>query len=643
MAMNRRERRAAKAGRSTGGPAPPQIQAMLSAGIEHHRSGRLPQAEKAYNDILAIQPANADALNLLGVIAHQSGNETRAVDLIGRALRQNAQVPLYHNNMGAALRALGRNAEAAEHYRKAVTLDPAYAEAHNNLGNALMDLGRAEEAAESYQRAIELAPGVADPQTGLGSAYIAMDRADMAGPHFRRAVELDPQSGLAHRNLANLLEREGDRKGALAHLRRATELDPNDVEAWYELGGALREDYLLDEAETCLRKAVGLDPRHGGVHYSLGLTLKELDRPDEAVAHFQAALEIDPHDLESLNSLANMHKELGQSDAAAALYDTGLDRDPNHDVLRTNRALLRLMQGDFEGGWADYLARGSVSDKRAGLERARLPADLNGRRFFLMRDQGLGDEIFFLRFVRELKARGAWIAYRTDPKIHGIVSGLPFLDQVLGPDDEPDAHDAVLSPGDLPHLLALDTADAIPATIELAPLQPRIDEFRDTLGAAGPGPYIGVTWRAGIQLRNKLSKITPLEAVAAALKNCAGTVVALQRNPAEGEIDSLARISGRPALDLTALNENLEGMLAVLALLDDYVCVSNTNTHMREAVGKTSRVLVPYPPDYRWMMTGDESPWFPGTRTYRQRSDRSWDDAFERLSTELVSAYPREQ
>ena len=99
---------------------------------------------------------------------------------------------------------------------------------------------------------------------------------------------------------------------------------------------------------------------------------------------------------------------------------------------------------------------------------------------------------------------------------------------------------------------------------------------------------------------------------AAALRDAPGTFIALQRNPQPGEIESLAKSLGRPVHDFSDLNEDLEGMLALLALLDDYIGVSNTNTHLRAGVGKTARVLVPSPPDWRWMMNhARTSPWFP--------------------------------
>ena len=129
-------------------------------------------------------------------------------------------------------------------------------------------------------------------------------------------------------------------------------------------------------------------------------------------------------------------------------------------------------------------------------------------------------------------------------------------------------------------------------------------------------------------------------ALAAVLAGTGGTVLALQRNPEPGEIERFAGSMGRELHDLTALNDDLEDMLAVMDLIDEYVCVSNTNTHLRAARGKPSRVLVPHPADYRWMDSGDESPGFPGTPTYRESPQAGWDAALERLAADLAAAVP---
>ena len=86
------------------------------------------------------------------------------------------------------------------------------------------------------------------------------------------------------------------------------------------------------------------------------------------------------------------------------------------------------------------------------------------------------------------------------------------------------------------------------------------------------------------------------------------------------------------------MNDDLEQMLALLSLIDEYVGVSNTNMHLRAAVGKTARVLVPSPPEWRWMAEGRESPWFPGFSVYRQGYEGDWTQALAQLESDLRGA-----
>jgi len=109
----------------------------------------------------------------------------------------------------------------------------------------------------------------------------------------------------------------------------------------------------------------------------------------------------------------------------------------------------------------------------------------------------------------------------------------------------------------------------------------------------------------------------------------------LQREPTAEELAEFERGARRAVHDLSDLNEDLEGMLALLSLLDDYVGVSNTNMHLRAGVGRPARVLVPQPPEWRWLNVGRESFWFPGFTVYRQAIDRSWTAALQELADDL--------
>jgi hypothetical protein len=113
----------------------------------------------------------------------------------------------------------------------------------------------------------------------------------------------------------------------------------------------------------------------------------------------------------------------------------------------------------------------------------------------------------------------------------------------------------------------------------------------------------------------------------------------MQRLPKPDDMASFVKALGRPPLDWSRLNDDLPEALAGLSLLDEYVGVSNTNMHLMAGIGRTARVLVPQPADWRWMAEGDESPWFPGFGIYRQSNDGSWSDALARLVQDLKQKY----
>jgi hypothetical protein len=181
-------------------------------------------------------------------------------------------------------------------------------------------------------------------------------------------------------------------------------------------------------------------------------------------------------------------------------------------------------------------------------------------------------------------------------------------------------------------MFANEDAFAVPS-LSIAPLAARLSQWRARLETMGPRPWIGAMWRAGTShdvSRFALSKSVPVEALFEAVAPFGGTVVSLQRSPKPEELDAAARALGRPVHDLSHANDDLEDVLAVVALLDRHVTVSNTNIHLAAAAGASADVLVPWPPEWRWRLEG-AAPWFPGFGVHRQQPDGSWGEALREL------------
>ena len=270
------------------------IPQALAAAMQYHQAGRLAEAEGIYRQILGIQPANADALHLLGVIASQVGQHESAVDLIRRAIHFDPEHAAANINLGNALRALGRMEEAAGAYRRAIHIQPDFAEAHNNLGATLKDQGQLDEAIGAYRMAIQSKPDYAEAYSNLGVALSEQQRFDEAVASCRRALELQPEFAEAHYNLGNALRDLGRRDEATACYRNAVHLRPKYALAWNNWGNLLESRACFDEAAATYRRGIELNPDSAALHNNLGNMFKDLGRLDEALACIRQAMKLAP-------------------------------------------------------------------------------------------------------------------------------------------------------------------------------------------------------------------------------------------------------------------------------------------------------------------------------------------------------------
>lgn len=236
------------------------IQQLLPQALGHHQSGRLEQAEAMYRQILAIDSRNVDALHLLGVLAHQVGDNETAVDLISKAVAINPTLPMFHNNLAAAYRALGRLPEAQAAYERAIRIDPRYVDAHSNLATVLHARGLLTEAAAACRQALSVNPAFAEAHNNLGNVLRDLGETDEAEQSYRRAVAARPNFALAHNNLGSLALDRGRLDDAIALFQTALQHDPNCAEAHGNLGLAWLTQGRHADAINCFDRSHALLP-----------------------------------------------------------------------------------------------------------------------------------------------------------------------------------------------------------------------------------------------------------------------------------------------------------------------------------------------------------------------------------------------
>jgi tetratricopeptide (TPR) repeat protein len=283
----------------------------LSAGARHHEAGRFREAEQLYRRVLQRDPNNADALNLLGVLAAQAGHARDAKDMLSKAVAIDGGNPEFRFNLGLVCQGTGDRDEAIKYYRQAVEIRPTYADAWLNLGGLLLNKGDAEEAERCH----------------------------------RQAVVLDPANPVAHHNLgAALLVRQAYQQAEQC-FREALRLQPVYAEACNGLGLARSAQGSLDEAAAQFRRALALNPDYAEAHNSLGYTLLEQDRLEEAVAEMRAALAAKPEFLQARVNLAIIMVEQEDFEEALKIYDQVLQDQPGHAAALAGKAAVLDRQG----------------------------------------------------------------------------------------------------------------------------------------------------------------------------------------------------------------------------------------------------------------------------------------------------------
>jgi predicted O-linked N-acetylglucosamine transferase (SPINDLY family) len=302
----------------------------VQSALQHHRAGRMQQAEALYLQALQLAPNHPDALYLLAQLNHQAGRDEAAFELIKRAIRVRPADPFLHDNLGSLYRAQNRLREAEASFLRALELKPDFAGAHYNLGVTVQDLGRPLEAERSYRRALAIESDYVYAHFNLGIVLREQGRLSEAEASYLRALKIDPDFADAHYNLGLVLHDQGRMNEAGASYARALEIDPEFAKAHNNLGIVLQDRGRTGEAEASFRRALQIDPGYAEAHSNLGGALRDLGQLVGAEASFRRALELKP-------DIAEAHQSL--SSALAYLSDY-------REVVAESDLALRLKPGD---------------------------------------------------------------------------------------------------------------------------------------------------------------------------------------------------------------------------------------------------------------------------------------------------------
>jgi tetratricopeptide (TPR) repeat protein len=604
-------------------------------------------AIELYQQAIKINAKHIQAWGNLGNVHKELEQYEQAIRCYQKVTRYLPNNPIAYNNIGVAYKALKNYAQAESYYKQAIKIQPHYADAQHNLSVVLCLQNKFTQALKHGKLALKYNAKLWPAYVNLAEIYQQQQQSQAALDILLQVINQGADYAPAYFTIGKLMYERDQYDDALRAYNEVLRLEPQHAEALSNAGSIYKERGQYQQARQYFTQALEIKPNQADMRNNLASTLMELGLLHEAYHHYQLALMQDPHNIKIYNNISILLRTQGKVDAAIEYCDRGLNLEPESADLHLSKAMTALIAGRFAVGWKEYIWRynrlnNSLLPVLSPI--IPLPTVLTQKTVLLHRDQGIGDELFFLRFAPELKQRGAKIIYHSSDKLAPLLHEQAWLDELITPKQAHPAADYSIMLGDLPFMLAMQQVAQIPPPIKLS-VKPELQaQVYQQLTALGPPPYIGVTWQAGARIEQRgklkvLSKHIDTAILAQCLAPIKATILVLQRQPDAAELIKFNQQLGVTAHDCSDFNQDLNKMLALLACLDEYVSVSNTNIHLIVGLNKTARVLMPSPAEWRWMLHTDESPWFAGCKIYRQKSDLDWIPAIASLQRDLSRKY----
>lgn len=600
-------------------------------------AGRRADAEAAARRAVAADGSCVEAWNHLGIVLQETGRFEESCACLARVVELAPSRAEAHNNLANTCRYLGRFREAETHYRAALALLPAYAVAYANLAVLLGDLGRFDEAAHAGRQAIELAPrhahaylalaGIELRRQGPDAALRVLDALRLFMPGhadelharvevLRQAGRIDEARAAVREALASAPEaRDNARLRALLDTLAAASHD-----AQVEPDGATR-------AAAPAQASLAAEAR----------ALLAAGRFEAAEALLRPALASGRGPLALWRLLASAIRPQGRIEETRVIQEMLVAHAPGDLAGRFMLAETLLLLGEFGRGWREYRHRYSLPHT-VGLgrkvQRSRWEGQpLPGRTLLIHDEQGYGDTFQFLRMVAWAKARsGARVILEVNAETLPLARRMDGWDCLLQRGSVLPSFDAHCELMSLPMAMGLTLADLPGAVPYLSADPQRLARWRRRL-AGLPRPLVALVWAGRPTHPDDANRSMLLERLAP-LAVPGVTFVSVQKGEAGLQAERApARMSLVP---LAPEIRDFEDTAAILGSVDLLISVDSSPVHLAGALGRPAWVMLPFVPDWRWLLGRADTPWYPSLRLYRQPARGDWDSVVAALARDLA-------
>jgi tetratricopeptide (TPR) repeat protein len=413
---------------------------------------------------------------------------------------------------------------------------------------------------------------------------------------------------------------------------------PRSELAWSNLGTSLVAARNFNDAIAAFQRAIALAPDNAELHYNLGNALLAAGDPVAAEAAFLRALALAPAHIGAITNLGTAMKDQGRLAEAETLLRGAIAMAPDNADLRFNLALTLLIAGKFTEGWQAYEARRALPG--FAIKPQTLPpwdgSPLAGRRLLVHAEQGIGDTLQFSRYLGRLAESNSTFVFEVSERLHPLLRSLPGKVTLTPRASRSHGCDVEAPLLSLPFLIG----PAEPFWPDDGPYLSADPERRahwEKIVKASDEIAIAISWQGNPNYRNDAARSVPLAAFEPLARMPGVRLVSLQQGPGTEQIAELPW-RGR----LLHLGEEIDrdGAFldsAAIASAVDLVVTSDTAlAHLAGALGVPTRLALSHAPDWRWGAEGEDCPWYPSMRLFRQSAPGDWHGVFEKIANTVA-------
>jgi len=505
------------------------------------------------------------------------------------------------------------------------------------FGEASAGLGRCHESLKLHTKALALDPKNVRSLCALGEAYESCARSKEAHECFLKALELAPEEAMAWSGIGYTLLRLGKLQESFACLQRALSYDAMSVDVSNRMGLCLLAQKRFPECIALFEKSVDSKPDFVVGWKNLAVARRSMGEIELAILACSKALEIQSADAGNWTNMGVLLQEQNRVDEAIAAYQKAIQLDRSYHLAHLNEGLAHLLRGNLLLGALKYeyrwLVVGQTPARHGALLFWRGSEPLAGKVILLHADQGFGDTMQFLRYAGILAKMGATVHVEVHPclvdlvkQVDGVSSVVKFGEKV----GHFDFHCPFLS---LPFACRT-TLEAIPRDVPyIKPSLMALDKWRPFWTFTNQ-PRVALVWRGNPEHDNDQNRSCALDFFQPLLESCHCEFVNLQWASTAEEKNLLGRCTN--FRDPTPHLTNFDDTAAVIAGVDLVISVDTAVAHLAGAMGKPVWILLPFAPDWRWMLKRNDSPWYPTARLFRQPRRKEWAELMPQVLEALI-------